>query len=170
MAGKGSVVWERSLELLLLLLLLLHQQLLLLLLLLLHQQLLLGIAVHRLNGREQLRRLVGLLFVGADRRGGGDRVGVGGCGSGEEDFPALQFLGCSHITFEELVLKSQEFFVRHGCFLRQNKEDNVIAALNMNVASADCGRLHRGEAIGMTRASCCEGCGARWACSLHIRD
>ena len=109
MAGKGSVVWERSLELLLLLLLLLHQQLLL------------GIAVHRLNGREQLRRLVGLLFVGADRSGGGgggDRVGVGGCGSGEEDFPALQFLSCSHITFEELVLKSQEFFVRHGCFLR----------------------------------------------------
>ena len=160
MAGKGSVVWERSLELLLLLLLLLHQQLLL------------GIAVHRLNGREQLRRLVGLLFVGADRSGGGggDRVGVGGCGSGEEDFPALQFLSCSHITFEELVLKSQEFFVRHGCFLRQNKEDNVIAALKMNAASADCGRLHRGEAIGMTRASCCEGCGARWACSLHIRD
>ena len=112
MAGKGSVVWERSLQLLLLLLL--------------HQQLLLGIAVHRLNGREQLRRLVGLLFVGADRSGGGsgggDRVGVGGCGSGsgEEDFPALQFLSCTHITFEELVLKSQEFFVRHGCFLRPN--------------------------------------------------
>ena len=103
-------MWERSLELLLLLLLLLHQQLLL------------GIAVHRLNGREQLRRLVGLLFVGADRSGGGggDRVDVGGCGSGsgEEDFPALQFLSCSHITFEELVLKSQEFFVRQGCFLR----------------------------------------------------
>jgi hypothetical protein len=104
MAGKGSVVWERSLELLLL-----------------HQQLLLGVAVHRLNGREQLHRLVGLLFVGADRSGGGgggDRVGVGGCGSGGEDFPALQFLSCSHRTFEELVLKSKEFFVRHGCFLR----------------------------------------------------